>query len=164
MTFSWVRRYFFFHVVGSVCVALAGTLLVTGMPVIDASSPDIYEQTTLREIQYLQFSAISSAVCSSLLTACLIQPEPPIGESKSWYLFGMAIVLLLNHALWVQPLWGFHHTASIGMFAWLIIDGEEGLSVFPNILGLPLTLLTYWIFIRLGQTLSAKEPDIPNNR
>jgi hypothetical protein len=54
--------------------------------------------------------------------------------------FGLATVVL-----WALPLFGFHHARAFGLFAWLLIDREEGFTIIAHPCTLPLTL-GLWLF------------------
>jgi len=72
-------------------------------------------------------------------------------------LAGSAIALL---TLWCFPLAGFHHQYLVGLFGWLVINGEDpdprswlyfaGEEYFPNPCGLIPTLVVTWLVLRFN--------------
>ena len=48
--------------------------------------------------------------------------------------------LVIQDVLWIEEFYGFHHDYALGVFAWLLVYGEEGFSVMPNPCGLAINL------------------------
>lgn len=61
------------------------------------------------------------------------------------------IVVVANHVLWVEPFWGFHHTYTIGAFAWLVFGGQDGFSISVNPFGLAITVFCCgWLYVMMS--------------
>lgn len=117
-------------------VAVSAAMFVTDFPhVTNLDGP--YGDLIRVEIKALQNTAIFTAVVASLVLAATCRPK------IAWFM------IFVSHLLWVQPIWGFHHVSSLGLFAWIIIAAEEGFSIFPNLLGLPLTVAAHFAMQRL---------------
>ena len=134
--------------------AVFGAAFVTGFPFyVNRFYP--------HETYWVQGLAMTTALGTGMAIAYFFRSASP----KGWvdvlgHCFFLAFILLANHILWVQPLWGFHHTYTIGIFAWLLIGGDEGFGIVPNMLGFPLTLLASWgclALIRLVLRISDHE-------
>ena len=61
------------------------------------------------------------------------------------------MLLIANHFLWVEPIWGFHHDYPLGIFGWLFLSFEEGDGIFPNPIGL---LMTFFPYLALHRELA----------
>jgi len=114
-------------------LAMLGAAAVTDFPNLDR-----YYSV---EVRALQFSAILAGLGSGMFLARVFRSSAALQSNKPVRHFAVvAVALLGGHLLWVQPVWGFHHDYSLGIFAWLFLGGEDGFFVFPNPCGLPLTL------------------------
>ncbi len=125
----------------SVCpmIAFIGAAFATGFPFVPNNS-------FAHDIWWVQFCAIVTACITSLVTAYVLRSSEALRRGLLVRHFGCLFVVLVgNHFLWVEPVWGFHHDHTLGIFAWLFIGGDDGFSIFPNVLGLPITILGYWM-------------------
>ena len=124
-------------------IAFIGAAWATGFPFLPNNH---YSHT----IWWIQFCAIVSACVASLITAYVLRSSNALRQGRLVRHFAFLFVLLVaNHFLWVEPIWGFHHTGSLGVFAWLIIGSEDGFVITPNIIGLPLTIASHWMLYRI---------------
>ena len=135
------------HFAACLLIAFFGAALATGFPFL----PD--DDYLAREIWWLQICAIASACVTSLITAFVLRSSDGIRRGSFVRYFAcLFAVLVANHFIWVEPIWGFRHTYTLGICAWLVIDFEGGLSIFPYF-GLPFTVLFYallnWLVISL---------------
>lgn len=96
------------------------------------------------EMRVVQFAALTSAFCSGSVIAIAFWPSMKL--SRTQFLVNLAalmVALACGHLLWVQPIWGFHHDHTLGIFAWLFLGFEDGLFIMPNLLGVLLTHVSY---------------------
>jgi hypothetical protein len=61
--------------------------------------------------------------------------------------------LMLQDVLWIEKYYGFHHDYAMGIFAWLLVGGEDGFSLMPNPCGMAINLgLTVFATYAAGWT------------
>ena len=70
---------------------------------------------------------------------------------------GMALIwigwLVVQDVLWAEQYYGFYHDYALGIFAWLLVGGEDGFSLMPNPCGVALNLgLTVFTTYAAGWT------------
>jgi len=139
--------------IGCPLIAVFGAALVTDFPFVDP----LYAYET----RWVLFSAITAEFASGLVIGCLFRSTPMRTNYHLLVHTGtLFCVLIANHIIWVQPIWGFHHDYSLGIFIWLFIGGEDGFSISPNIVSVFLTTLSFGILYcfatRLMKTLIEK--------
>ena len=129
-------------------LAFVGAAWATGFPSVDP----LYSFET----RSLQCAAILTALCSGQIVAVAFQSTAALKYNRPIKHFAVvAFALLGGHFLLVEPIWGFHHTYSLGIFAWLFLGGEDGFLIIPNVLGLPITAASFITYIAMLRAVVA---------
>ena len=124
-------------------LAIVGAAWATGFPWVDPLYPF--------ETRSIQFAAILAALCSGLTIAAVFRST--VAPKRHFVV--VASALLGGHFFWVEPVWGFHHDYSLGIFAWLFLGGEDGFVIMPSVLGLPLTMAAFIAYIAVLRAIVA---------
>jgi hypothetical protein len=146
---STTRGWLFLHFAACPLIALVGAAWATDFPFLPSDS-----SSSALEAWRLQVYAITTACAMSLVTAYVLRSSDMLRQKRFVVHFAfLGAVLVVAHFLWVEPIWGFHHVYTLGVFAWLMFGGEDGFSVGPNFIGLPITVFVYWALLKVAVIL-----------
>ena len=152
---QWIR---FAQFISLPLITVLGAAWATRFPTVDPMFSD--------ETRALQYSAMTAGFASGLAVAIFFPFK--VFEKRNRLIKHIAIVLaalLGAHFLWVEPIWGFHHEYSLGIFAWLFIGGEDGFSIFPNIIGVSLSVAASYIAVKTLRLFSnSQRPSVAKKK